>query len=98
MNPQELPHNLAKHAVYLSKFVSLIKELKISPLAACLDFLMRQPEINKVICGVNSELQLQQLIQTVSTLPRIDKTVFDAIAVDDDNFLNPSNWKGNKND
>jgi aryl-alcohol dehydrogenase-like predicted oxidoreductase len=92
MDPQELPHNLVKHAAYLSKFVSLTKELGVSPVTACLAFLMQQPEINKVICGVNSMLQLQQLIQTVSSLPLISKSVFDAIAVDDNNFLNPSNW------
>ena len=92
MDPQKLPPNLAKHSIYLTKFISLIKELEISPATACLAFLMQQPEIKKVICGVNSVLQLQQLIQTVSSLPQINKSVFDTIAVDNDNFLNPSNW------
>jgi len=92
MKPNELPENLSKHSKYLNNFISLTKELNISPLAACLDFLMLQPEINKVICGVNSLSQLQQLIGTVLTLPGLDKTFFDTIAVNDDNFLNPSNW------
>jgi hypothetical protein len=53
---------------------------------------MQQPEIDKVICGVNSLIQFQELIDTVSALPNIENDVFDAIGLDDVSFLNPSNW------
>ena len=53
---------------------------------------MQQPEIDKVICGVNSLSQLSELIETVSVLPLIEKDFFDSLAVDDESFLNPSNW------
>ena len=92
MSPQELPDKLFKFSLHLEKFHSLTKEMKISPLAACLAFLMQQTEINKVIFGVNSLKQLQQLIQTVLNLPWVDLKVFDAISINDINLLNPSKW------
>jgi len=92
MDPKNLPHNLSKHSVHLTKFRRAIKALNVAPATACLAFLMQQPEIDKVICGVNSLSQLTGLIENVSRLPIIEKSFFDSLWVDDDSFLNPSNW------
>ena len=92
MDPQKLPNHLQSYSSHLSEFHGIVKELGSSPASATLAFLMQQPEIDKVICGVNSLVQFQELIDTVSTLPNIEKDTFDAVAVDDVSFINPSNW------
>ena len=92
LEPKNLPHKIAKHSVHLTNFQLAINNLGVSPITACLAFLMQQPEIDKVICGVNSLTQLTKLIETVSVLPIIEKDFFDSLAVYDESFLNPSNW------
>ena len=92
MESKNLPNNIANHSVHLTNFQRAINILGVSPTTACLAFLMQQPEIDKVICGVNSLFQLSELIETVSVLPLIEKDFFDSLAVDDESFLNPSNW------
>jgi len=92
MNAQKIPNNLQRYSSHLSKFHGIVKELGVSPASASLAFLMQQPAIDKVICGVNSLVQFQELINTVSALPNIEKGVFDAIGLDDVSFINPSNW------
>ena len=92
MEPKNLPLKMANHSVHLTNFQLAIQKLGISPISACLAFLMQQPEIDKVICGVNSLSQLKELIETASILPLIDRKFFDTLAVEDENFLNPSNW------
>ena len=92
MDARELPKNLKKYSGHVSQFHEVLNELGVSPAAASLAFLMQQPEIDKVICGVNSLGQFQDLIKIVSNLPDIEKDVFDSFAIDDDSFLNPSKW------
>ena len=92
MDAKKIPNHLQSYSSHLSEFHRIVKELGSSPASASLAFLMQQPEIDKVICGVNSLVQFQELIDTVSTLPNIDKDTFDAVAVDDVSFINPSNW------
>ena len=93
MNPDELPNYLVNYSSHLARFQDTIKGLGISPAAACLAFLMQQQEIDKVICGVNSLLQLRELIESTMDLPFIRSNIFDSFVVEDDNFLNPSKWQ-----
>ncbi|MDA9155701.1 aldo/keto reductase [Methylophilaceae bacterium] len=92
MDDKKLPNHLQCYSSHLTEFHRIVKKLGCSPASASLAFLMQQPEIDKVICGVNSLIQFQELIDTVSALPNIEKDVFDAIGFDDVSFLNPSNW------
>jgi aryl-alcohol dehydrogenase-like predicted oxidoreductase len=93
MDPKDLPDNFQRYSGHISKFHEVINQLGISPAGASLAFLMQQPEIDKVICGVNSLKQFQDLIKTVSNLPDVENDIFDGFVIDDELFLNPSNWK-----
>ena len=92
MQPEDLPYKLSNHASHLKKFRHVINELNISPIAACLAFLMKQPEVDKVICGINSLHQLVELVEVVASLPLIEKSIFDSFVVNDESFLNPTKW------
>lgn len=95
MNDEDLPINFKKYSKYLTNFKTKVNELKVSRMSACLSFLMQQEEVDKVICGVNSLIQFNELIETVSALPYIEMQNFDNFALDDVIFLNPANWKDN---
>lgn len=93
MDLQKIPNHLKRFSSHLGKFRAITTELGISPASASLAFLMQQPEVDKVICGVNSLEQFQELIQTASTLPNLENNIFDVIGLNDTSFINPANWK-----
>ncbi len=62
----------------------------VSPMTACLAGLMKRQEISKVIVGVDSSLQLQQIVNNVKNLDYLP--VPEALKTDDSMLLNPSNW------
>ena len=93
MRAEELPDNLKRYAPYINEFHKVVNDLGITPACAALAFLMQRPEVSKVICGVNSLAQIEELIQTVSALPKIDPNLFAPVGAEDSTFLNPASWK-----
>jgi aryl-alcohol dehydrogenase-like predicted oxidoreductase len=96
MRPEELPKRFARYSKLLGNFRNTVEELDLSPAGASLDFLMQQPEIDKVICGVNSLAQFKELLATVSNLVSVRREIYDDFALDDDLFLNPMTWKDSR--
>ena len=92
MAPENLPPNLKRLSVSLTRFHTLVKSAKTTPGSAALAFLMQQKEIDKVICGVNNSEQFNTLIQNISILPEIENGLFLPLGVDDVHLVNPSHW------
>jgi aryl-alcohol dehydrogenase-like predicted oxidoreductase len=75
----------------LNSFYSLSKELSLSQLELALGFVTNLDEIDKVVVGVNSASQLQEIIQAKQA--KIDHLDFKNISVYNKNYTNPSLWK-----
>ncbi len=66
-----------------------INDLKISPLQACLSYVLSFDEISKVIVGVDNSTQLKDLLCATDIVPF---DIPDSFKIDDPNLLNPALW------
>jgi aryl-alcohol dehydrogenase-like predicted oxidoreductase len=67
-----------------------LDEQSITPLQACLGFTKSQPEINRVVVGVDSLKQLQEILTSFEA-PTIDSPI--ALMSKDMDLINPSRWE-----
>ena len=65
-------------------------EQSMTPVQACLGFVMLQPEISRVVVGVDSLKQLRDILASVET-PRVMPPV--TLESEDINLINPSCWE-----
>jgi aryl-alcohol dehydrogenase-like predicted oxidoreductase len=70
------------------EYQEMIKDSGLSLLEYALNFALNIPEIDRVLVGVNSELQLEGIVQSVKK-----QSSFEAYPINDVNLLNPSLWK-----
>lgn len=74
----------------LDRFDARCLEAGLSPLAACLGFLIARPEIARVVVGVNDAAQLRDIV-VAAQLRAVPS--FDDLAVDDPDIIDPSRWR-----
>ncbi|TAK90631.1 MAG: aldo/keto reductase [Burkholderiaceae bacterium] len=67
-----------------------LSEQALTPLQACLGFAMSQPEIDRVVVGIDSLKQLQEIMSAVETKIA---PVPQSLVTEDVQLLNPSNWQ-----
>jgi hypothetical protein len=61
----------------------------MTPVQACLGYVLSFSEISKVIVGVDSQVQLEEIIEATRVdMPVIPKSLYST----DIDLLNPSNW------
>lgn len=66
-------------------------DVGLTPLQACLRFVLMQPEIERVIVGVDSLSQFKEILQAAEgKFPGVPPGLLDC---DDPKLLNPGNWK-----
>jgi aryl-alcohol dehydrogenase-like predicted oxidoreductase len=65
-------------------------ESGISPVEACLGYPLSHPEVDRVVVGVDSVSQLEQLLQGASRKP--ERGDWDFMAMDDEQLIDPSRW------
>jgi aryl-alcohol dehydrogenase-like predicted oxidoreductase len=73
-----------------TKFHSFCKDNDISPLQACLRYVIGKTEIDKVIIGIDN---LQQLKETIQSVQGELQNIPSEILSYDDNLCNPLNWE-----
>ncbi|MBI5447820.1 MAG: aldo/keto reductase [Gammaproteobacteria bacterium] len=66
-----------------------LQEQNISPLQACLNMAISQPHIDRLLIGVDSLYQLQQILDNVGKCAAIPP---DTLMSNDTDLINPSNW------
>lgn len=67
-----------------------LKENNLSPLQACLRFVLSFPEISKAVVGIETASQFEQVIEScIGKIP----TIPDHLRSDDFELINPSHWK-----
>jgi aryl-alcohol dehydrogenase-like predicted oxidoreductase len=91
MTPEELPPPLVRQAKNLRSFLSRCQQNEVSPACAALSFVLEQPLVDKVICGVNDESQLFELIAICKT-PMPDASSLNDLACHDTSLIDPRTW------
>lgn len=89
MSRSKLPPYFDKWKPFLDKWHSWIAENKVSPVWACLMFVAMFPEIDNVIVGIETVVQLKEIIEEFA---RNKPVTFPDIQCDDVELINPSMW------
>lgn len=90
MPPLQRPAYFKRWSDLLERYDTWIKEQELTPLRATLGYLKDQPEIDKIIVGVNNSEQLREIVSAICTLkPMIPAD----IQSDDLDLINPARWK-----
>ena len=92
MEPEDLPsyfYNIYRHHSELYKYAM---DMDISVYELCLSWVVKQPWINRIVCGITSVAQSKKMINTINknlkeTLPDIDQ-----FSVTDLKVINPAAW------
>jgi aryl-alcohol dehydrogenase-like predicted oxidoreductase len=92
MGAENLPPKLADMRDVLMRFQEIAEQYGVSKAALALGFLMQNPAVDCVVCGVNTPAQFSELCENVEALPELENIDWKALAVNDPAFVNPSNW------
>jgi aryl-alcohol dehydrogenase-like predicted oxidoreductase len=65
--------------------------LSLSKLELALGYVTGIDEIDKIVVGVNTIEQLREVIEAAQV--KVDPMKFTNIAIDDQNYINPSLWR-----
>lgn len=91
--PDTIPDNLEGLKKPLVDFIAACETTDQSQASAALGFLLDNPDIDHIICGVNSAAQLSELCQQAKSYKTLPKDFFDSFEVHDKTLLNPALWK-----
>jgi aryl-alcohol dehydrogenase-like predicted oxidoreductase len=90
MSEQNRPRKFSRWDELWSLWHQWLNDNKITALEATTRYAISVPEISKVLVGVDTQEQLQEIIESSEgALPVLPKELF----TNDVNLLNPSNWK-----
>ncbi len=90
MDPSETSNYFGGLRTRLQLFRDEAHQAGMDPLQACLAFALGVPEVDSVICGVNSARELGAIVAAAgSSRNRLD---FARFSVDEEKYLNPSLW------
>ena len=89
-DPGDIPNNFDSIRTLLRNFRMTCSDLGISPLSALVSFVYNISEIDNVIVGVTSSIQLQEIIEGINE--NFKPGDFSSFAIDDEKIINPSLW------
>jgi aryl-alcohol dehydrogenase-like predicted oxidoreductase len=89
MKPGDRPHKFDRWASFWSKWEEWQKHAGLTPLQACLRYNLSFTQITKVIVGVDSLVQLKEILQGAKgPAPEIP----DEFRTNDQDLINPAKW------
>jgi aryl-alcohol dehydrogenase-like predicted oxidoreductase len=94
MNKSEMPHKLLPLLPYLETLWKIAYDLRIDIGKLALAYVKRNPFIDRIIIGVDSEKHLAENFLDITS--EIDDTTYrliDSITVSEISLLNPQNWR-----
>ena len=90
MKPGDRPLKFSRWSALWARWDEWLAQCGLTPLQACLRYALSFQQIGKVIVGVDSPRQLDEIIKaSVGPLPRVP----DEISTNEVNLLSPTNWK-----
>lgn len=90
MDPDNLAPCFGSIRGHLKQYHFMLKRHKIKPIQAALDFVRKLQEVDIILCGVNSHVELKEIVSSFQKTTSLD---FSSFAISDPMILNPSNWK-----
>lgn len=91
MDQHSWPAYFAPYYPLLRRFHDIVTDLALTPLQAALGFVQSVPEVDYVVCGVNTLAQWRELVAAADA--RIDIRQFSTVRCDDPNLIDPSQWR-----
>lgn len=94
MSPEGLPSKIKSLQPAIHELINISSEFEIPIGTIALNYVIQNPLIDKVVIGVDSEIQLKQNIEMLnqSELPSCLVNNINSICIDDKSLLNPVNW------
>lgn len=89
MTASNRPKQFDRWASLWGEWDRWLEERSLTPLQACLGFVLAHPEIDSVVVGVDNVRQLQEIVRAANTK---DVAIPRSLATDDLQLVNPSNW------
>jgi aryl-alcohol dehydrogenase-like predicted oxidoreductase len=90
-DPGEVPPFLAAAKPYIDRYRRVLADTGLSPVQACLGFVLSEPGIDYCVIGTCSRLQLHEALN--ATQPsNVNFETFRECACDDVNCVDPSRW------
>jgi len=98
MQPDNLPEYLVKAEDYVRSLQSISTDSGISISALCLDFVLVNPCVDRVIIGVDSLKHLNENLANIDSFKKIESVYYsklDKLAISDENLILPYRWGKN---
>lgn len=95
MSPAQLPAYFNPWLAHIKNYHATVSEAGISLLQAALEFVLQQPLVDRLILGINSPAQLNEIIETTRlTVKTAAGTSLDyqRFAVNEKQLVNPTCW------
>jgi len=90
MSREHIPEKFERWAGLWDSWADALQETGVSPLSACLAYPLSLPQVDRVVVGVDSLTQLEQLVHAAKQ-PLIESH-FDFMTMDDEQLIDPSRW------
>ena len=90
MNPSSRPAYFARWQPFWQQWEQWLTDTQLTPLQACLGFVLANPDIDRIVVGVDSLGQLQEILATAIGEPPL---LPEALSCNDSDLINPSRWK-----
>ncbi len=91
MNPDVLPAYFSSIRQHLKEFHANCIRENISPVFVCLDFILNHPEIDRVLTGVCSQKELEDILD--ATMMGKLSMEYAGLACQDESIIDPSKWR-----
>lgn len=89
MKLKDLPIKFHRWKTLMDNWHKWLLKNNITPLQACLGFVLAQPEINRLVIGVDNARQLKEVLLATQTKVPSPPLEF---ATEDENLINPLKW------
>lgn len=90
MKPNDRPAYFNKWSHYLEKWDDFLVQNRINALTGCIEYVKNQSFLDRVIVGVNTRENLEEILYAYkSDSYKLD---FDFEAINEENLINPSKW------
>jgi len=95
LSPDDLPPKLKKAEKYLTQLQRLSKKYNLPINAICMNFVLTNPYIDKVLIGVDSLKQLEENIRAIDYYNKVEnlKEMLSRLELNNEEILLPCRWK-----
>lgn len=93
MRTGEIPIYFEPIKEKIERFIKTSSDLSVNRLTLALGFVLNIKEIDHVVVGVDDLSHFNEIIDSLSAIPKIDINNYDYLSINDPMFVDPSEWK-----